>query len=334
MLAPKFWYPENNEKSFSSLALIPLGHIYSLLSKLRMSKAVKKQFDIPIVCIGNLNAGGTGKTPTTISAAEFLRDRKYNVHIVSRGYGGNAMGPLSVNDTEHSADDVGDEALMLSAFAPTWVATKRSDGIQSAIKEGADIILLDDGFQDPSVYKDLSILTVNAKKGFGNNRCIPAGPLREKLSSGLERADVLISIGTETSQRTFKSTYKSYINIPLGLANLEVLNTGLSLENMKVLAFAGIAHPENFFDTLRAQGAEIVDYQALADHQKLSSTIMKRLIVDARAENAQLITTEKDYMRLPKEFRSEVMTLPVRIKLNETLSWEKIFKPILSCQGK
>ena len=103
---------------------------------------------------------------------------------------------------------------------------------------------------------------------------------------------------------------------------------------MKVLAFAGIAHPENFFDTLRAQGAEIVDYQALADHQKLSSTIMKRLIVGARAENAQLITTEKDYVRLPKEFRSEVMTLPVRIKLNETLSWEKIFKPILSCQGK
>lgn len=122
--------------------------------------------------------------------------------------------------------------------------------------------------------------------------------------------------------------------MPLGIATLEVLNTGLSLENMKVLAFAGIAHPENFFDTLRAQGAEIVDYQALADHQKLSSTIMKRLIVGARAENAQLITTEKDYMRLPKEFRSEVMTLPVRIKLNETLSWEKIFKPILSCQGK
>ena len=131
MLAPKFWYPENNEKSFSSLALVPFGHIYSLLSKLRMSKAVKKQFDIPIVCIGNLNAGGTGKTPTTISAAEFLKDRKYNVHIVSRGYGGTAMGPLSVNDKEHSADEVGDEALMLSAFAPTWVATKRSDGVQS-----------------------------------------------------------------------------------------------------------------------------------------------------------------------------------------------------------
>ena len=122
--------------------------------------------------------------------------------------------------------------------------------------------------------------------------------------------------------------------MPLGIANLEVLNTGLSLENMKVLAFAGIAHPENFFDTLRAQGAEIVDYQALADHQKLSSKIMKRLIVGARAENAQLITTEKDYVRLPKEFRGEVMTLPVRIKLNETLSWEKIFKPILSCLGK
>ncbi len=297
MLAPKFWYPENNEKSFSSLALVPFGHIYSLLSKLRMSKAVKKQFDIPIVCIGNLNAGGTGKTPTTISAAEFLKDRKYNVHIVSRGYGGTAMGPLSVNDKEHSADEVGDEALMLSAFAPTWVATKRSDGVQSAIKEGA-------------------------------------GPLREKLSSGLERADVLISIGTETSQITFKSIYKNYINMPLGIANLEVLNTGLSLENMKVLAFAGIAHPENFFDTLRAQGAEIVDYQALADHQKLSSKIMKRLIVSARAENAQLITTEKDYVRLPKEFRGEVMTLPVRIKLNENLSWEKIFKPILCCQGK
>ncbi len=334
MLAPKFWYPENNEKSFSSLALVPFGHIYSLLSKFRMSKVVKKQFDIPIVCIGNLNAGGTGKTPTTISAAQFLRDRNYNVHIVSRGYGGNTSGPLSVNDKEHSANDVGDEALMLSAFAPTWVASKRSDGVQSAIEEGADIILLDDGFQDPSVYKDLSILTVNAKKGFGNNRCIPAGPLREKLRNGLDRADVLISIGTETSQKKFKSIYENYINVPLGIANLEVLNTGLSLKNMKVFAFAGIAHPENFFDTLRAQGAEIVDYEALADHQKLSSTIIKRLIAGARAENAQLITTEKDYVRLPKEFRSEVITLPVRVKLNENLSWEKIFKPILSCWEK
>ncbi len=153
MLAPKFWYPENNEKSFSSLALVPFGHIYSLLSKLRMSKAVKKQFDIPIVCIGNLNAGGTGKTPTTISAAEFLKDRKYNVHIVSRGYGGTAMGPLSVNDKEHSADEVGDEALMLSAFAPTWVANNRSDGIQSAIKEGADMVMVKPGLPYLDIIK-------------------------------------------------------------------------------------------------------------------------------------------------------------------------------------
>ena len=334
MLAPKFWYPENNEKSISSAVLVPLGYIYSLLSKFRMLKSVQKQFDIPIVCIGNLNVGGTGKTPTTIAAAQFLLEKDYNVHVVSRGYGGTAKGPLFINDKEYSANEVGDEALMLSAFAPTWVADKRSAGIKNAISKGAEIILLDDGFQDPSFYKDLSILTVNANKGFGNKRCIPAGPLRETLSSGLQRADILISIGAEPSQKNFKKIYKRDINLPVGIANLEVLKTGISWKNMKVMAFAGIAHPENFFDTLRAQGADIVSCQALTDHQKLSSTIMKRLIEAARAENAQLVTTEKDYVRLPKHFRQEVITLPIRIKLNENLSWEKIFTPILSCLEK
>ena len=334
MLAPKFWYPENNEKSISSAALAPLGYIYSLLSKFRMLKSVQKQFDIPIVCIGNLNVGGTGKTPTTISAAQFLIEKDYNVHVVSRGYGGAAKGPLFINNREHSANEVGDEPLMLSAFAPTWVADERSAGIKNAISKGADIILLDDGFQDPSFYKDLSILTVNAKKGFGNKRCIPAGPLREALSSGLQRADILISIGDEPSQKNFKKIYKRDINLPVAIANLEVLNTGISWENMKVIAFAGIAHPENFFEALRAQGADIVSYQSLSDHQKLSSTLMKRLIEGARAENAQLVTTEKDYVRLPKQFRNEVITLPVRIKLNENLSWDKIFTPILRCLEK
>jgi tetraacyldisaccharide 4'-kinase len=194
--------------------------------------------------------------------------------------------------------------------------------------------LLDDGFQDPSFYKDLSILTVNAEKGFGNKRCIPAGPLRETLSSGLKRADVLISIGAEPSQNNFKKIYKRDINLPIAIANLEVLNTGTSWKNMKAIAFAGIAHPENFFEALRAQGANIVSCQSLSDHQKLSSTIMKRLIEGARAENAQLVTTEKDYVRLPKQFRNEVITLPVRIKLNGNLSWDKIFTPILRCLEK
>ena len=334
MLAPKFWYPENNEKSIFSTALIPLGFIYALLAKFRMLQSVQKHFDIPIVCIGNLNVGGTGKTPTTISAAQFLIEKGYDVHVVSRGYGGTAKGPLLINDKDYCASEVGDEALMLSAYAPTWLADKRSAGIKNAISDGAEIILLDDGFQDPSFYKDLSILTVNAKKGFGNKRCIPAGPLRETLSSGLKRADVLISIGAESSQNNFKKIYGGYINLPIAIANLEVLNTGISWENMKVIAFAGIAHPENFFEALRAQGANIVSCQSLSDHQKLSSTLMTRLIEGARAENAQLVTTEKDYVRLPKQFRTEVITLPVRIKLNENLSWDKIFKPILRCREK
>ncbi len=334
MLAPKFWYPEKNEKSISSTVLIPLGFIYALLSKFRMLQSVQKHFDIPLVCIGNLNVGGTGKTPTTISAAQFLIDKGYDVHVVSRGYGGTAKGPLLINDKEYSVKEVGDEALMLSAFATTWVADKRSAGIENAISEGAEIILLDDGFQDPSFYKDLSIVTVNAEKGFGNKRCIPAGPLRETLSSGLKRADVLISIGAEPSQNNFQKIYKRDINLPIAIANLEVLNTGISWKNLKVVAFAGIAHPENFFETLRDQGADIVSCQSLGDHQIISSTIMKRLIEEARSENAQLVTTEKDYVRLPKQFKNEVITLPIRIKLNENLSWEKIFTPILSRLGK
>ena len=329
MLAPKFWYPEKSEKSISSTALIPLGYMYALLSKFRMLQSVQKHFDIPIVCIGNLNVGGTGKTPTTISAAQFLIEKGYDVHVVSRGYGGTVKGPLLINDKEYSANEVGDEALMLSAFAPTWVADKRSAGIKNAISEGAEIILLDDGFQDPSFYKDLSILTVNAKKGFGNKRCIPAGPLRETLSSGLKRADVLISIGAESSQKNFKKIYKRYINLPIAIANLEVLNTGISWENMKVVAFAGIAHPENFFEALRAQGADIVRCQSLSDHQKLSSTLMKRLIEGARAENAQLVTTEKDFVRIPSELQCYFNVLEVNLEIEDEKFLVKKLKSIL-----
>ena len=330
MLTPKFWYPKNNNINVISLTLIPVGYIYSLLTKLRFLKSFQQRFEIPVVCIGNLNAGGTGKTPTTIAAAQFLIESGYNVHLISSGYGGITKGPMLVNAEQHSASEVGDEPLLLSAFAPTWVAKERSAAIKMAIIDGAQIILLDDGFQDPSVYKDLTILTVNANKGFGNKRCIPSGPLREKLSSGLKRADFLISIGADASQEQFIKLHKSDINLPLGRASLEVLSTGISWKNAKVIAFAGIAHPENFFNTLRLQGAELIECHALGDHQKLSSTLIKRLIENARAEDAQLVTTEKDYVRLPRKFRSEVITLPVRLKLREDLTWKKIFNPIFN----
>ncbi len=319
MRTPRFW---NARWDLRSLALAPLGWLYGFATKRRLKGGQPERLPVPVISVGNLNAGGTGKTPTVIALVQILRDMGHVPHVVSRGYGGTAVGPLRVDPARHSAALVGDEPLLIAAFAETWVSKDRAAGGRAAAEAGASVIVLDDAHQNPGLTKDLSLVCVKAETGFGNGRCIPAGPLREPVTAGLARADALISIGSPPAQEHFTP------DLPAGLtrinAELKPLYTGMNWRGQSYIAFAGIAHPQAFFTSLRALGAKLIRAEALGDHEPLSAALLSRLENEALLNGAQLVTTEKDAARLPPAFRGKVITLPVRLEFEDQAALQKL----------
>lgn len=315
MKAPAFW----ESRGWRSTLLLPAAEIYCAVGRfLRNRKAIFRA-SVPVICVGNLTAGGTGKTPMVIKILQKFSENGVLVHAVSRGYGGSEVGPLAVEVGTHEAAQVGDEPLLIASYAPTWIARNRAAGVRAAIEGGAQAVVLDDGFQNPSVEKDLSLIVVDAGYGFGNRRCIPAGPLRERVEEGMARADALVLIGEPDNPWPDEFHGKSVLR-----AVFEPRFSGISLEGARVLAFAGIGRPEKFFDTVRQQGATIVDSETFPDHYVYSRSIIERLIARAEAQDLMLVTTEKDAIKLPRDTLGKIWPLPVDLVFDDQSALDRL----------
>ncbi|MCA1476498.1 tetraacyldisaccharide 4'-kinase [Bradyrhizobium sp. NBAIM08] len=294
MREPAFWY---RPRSLQSYALWPLGALYGAITARRM---LRQGVDagIPVICVGNYHVGGAGKTPTVLVLTKLLRELGETPVVLSRGYGGRLKGPVMVDRERHDASDVGDEPMMMARDVPVVVARDRLDGVALAKSQGATVILMDDGFQNPRLFKDASLIVIDGERGLGNGAVFPAGPLRAPLAVQLARTDALVLIGDGNAANDVAAEIAKR-NKPELRARLKPDAASLAqLLGKRVFAFAGIGDPERFFRTLRASGIDVARTRAFADHHMFSDGEIAALAAEAQREQLTLVTTEKDLARL------------------------------------
>ncbi len=319
MRAPDFWQADGP----LARLLGPLGKVVGMAGAVRRRLASPTTLPIPIICVGNLTVGGTGKTPTAIALARLLKVRGADPHFLTRGYGGRKRGPLQVDIATQSADDVGDEALLLAAIAPCWVSRDRVVGAKMALDAGADVIILDDGHQNSQLAYDLAMVVIDGEVGFGNHRIIPAGPLRETVANGLSRADALLVIGDSPNREALSA------DLPIFGATFVPAAHSPNFHGEKVVAFAGIGRPEKFFKTLQELGADLVQVHAFPDHHRYKPSEIGAILEEARQVDAVCVTTEKDHVRLPLPLGNYVKKLPIELKFDATDALDRLLADAL-----
>ncbi len=317
MRVPAFWW----EKPGAAAALLsPFASIYGAVAARRLKQS-GTHAGVPVICVGNLTIGGAGKTPAAIAVARMLIDAGERPYFLTRGYGGSLTGPVAV-EAAHTAAQVGDEPLLLARLAPTIVAHDRVAGARLAREGGASVIVMDDGFQNPSLAKDISILVVDGKRGIGNGRVLPAGPLRAPADAQLDRAHAILIVGEVTGASSLVIAARAR-KLPLFRGTLEPDGSALAgLPGSKVLAFAGIGDPEKFFATLAAEGIEAPVRRAFADHHRYRAEEAAELISDAERDGLSLLTTEKDLIRMRgdaalTQLAARTRALPVNLTIAE-----------------
>jgi tetraacyldisaccharide 4'-kinase len=326
MREPPFWW---RAAGIESCLLAPAAAIYGAVAASRLSRKGYRA-GVPVICIGNPTLGGAGKTPTALAIARMLQAAGERPVFLSRGYGGCQSGPLLVAPDRDCAADVGDEPLLLARAAPTVVAHDRVAGAKTAHAAGATVIVMDDGFQNPSLAKDLSVLVIDGRRGLGNSKVFPAGPLRAPLDAQLARADAVVLVGAVGEDVAAARTAAEARKLPLFRARLEPDREVIAaLTGRHVLAFAGIGDPEKVFATLREAGIAIAATRSFADHHRYTPADVQELCRQADAEGLTLVTTEKDTARLQGEaalaqLAARVCVLPVGLVLEQEAALGKL----------
>ncbi len=331
MKEPSFWYNATAPLPFfKKISLQILSHLFLFGGFLKKKITITRAISKPVICIGNLTVGGAGKTPTTLSIAQYFKGQGKAVAIISRGYKGRLRGPVQVDPIRHSTRDVGDEPLLLAQLFPTWVSANRYKGAQAALQKGADIILLDDGLQNYKLRQDLKICVINTTQKFGNKEVIPLGPLRENLAKGLERVDAFVAIGNSSPAQFTLKTKK-----PLLRANIAINKEDwATLKDKKLVAFAGLAHPEKFFDTLRRENFDIQKTIPFPDHYLYTQEDLESLLKTAQKQEAHLVTTQKDWVRLPKDFQEKIFQLRIKLEYQDLHQFRRLLEPFLTEKKK
>ncbi len=325
MRAPAYW---EDGRGIAPKLLRPIAEMVSVGGVIRGMMARPVRLPVPVICVGNLVVGGAGKTPLVLSLLPLLQTlvpEASAIHILSRGYGGRARHPLRVDPSLHDAGLVGDEPLLLARAAPTWVGRNRPLAARAAIAQGARLLLLDDGFQDPSLAKNLSLLVIDGWYGVGNGLVLPAGPLREPAARGLRRADAVVVVGEDRKgvRRNLPG------EVPLLTIEMEPEPQIRSWAQKPIFAFAGIGRPEKFFDMLRDNGLVLAGVRSFPDHHQYRPNEVEALFKSAAALRAIPVTTEKDHVRLPPDVRKMVKAVQVVVRWNEPDAIIEILKSAL-----
>ena len=323
MREPAFW----RKNGFLARTLSPIAAIYASVADARM-KGEGYRASVPVFCVGNLTAGGTGKTPTALALAKSFLARGLKPYFLTRGYGGSSAGPLLVAQG-HTSKDVGDEALLLARLAPTIVARDRAAGAQLAVSSGASVIIMDDGFQNAALAKDFALLVVDGQRGIGNGRVIPSGPLRASLGAQLARANALLVVGAVSNLSREVIAAAKARGLPVFTGSLQPDVPAITeLRGRKILAYAGIGHPDKFFTTLAAGGAVVRGTRIFDDHHQFTRAEATELLDTAAREHLVLVTTEKDIARMRGDpaleaLAQQTIVLPVTMTFDDEAAWRR-----------